>query len=352
MKFIRVLFVFIISVLGCISVASAQNAAIQQLQNSQAQMQMPQPQLHVGTNAPELYTGENEDIGPQYILRVNNQKVRRKLFEATLDSQVFYSDDANYAGHSGAIGSAVFVNTVQAAIAPDPFAFGPGKFGPAAGFSCQLYDYSSSAMHPLDFYAETAFVNLRYFFGNNWQFTVGGNYTRLINEGNQINRGHQIETYREWLPSVSLQRGIPINDHLAVIVGDVVDYHFTHVQSAAISRIPPLPAVFTRDDINDHLDESIFVSLNWQVTPHFVVQPFYRFQYSYYRFDALSSVPPAQHDRSDWLNSVGLNVVYSFNSVASLRLFCSYNTKSSSDSVTPAYDEFNGGIGGTLDIKF
>jgi hypothetical protein len=336
------LFIAISVSLGALA-ASAQNAAIQQLQNSQAQMQMPQPQLRTGTNAPELYTGENEDIGPQYILRVNHQKARRKLFEVTLDSQVFYSDDANYAGHSGAIGSAVFVNTVQAAIAPDPFTLGPGKFGPAAGFSCQLYDYSSRAMDPLDFYAETAFVNLRYFFGNNWQLTAGGNYTRLINQGGRN------ETYREWLPSVSLQRGIPINDHLAVIVGDVVDYHFTHVQSAAI---PVLPPVFTRDDINDHLDESIFVSVNWQVTPHFIVQPFYRFQYSYYRFDALSSVPPAQHDRSDWLNSVGLTVVYSFNTYASLRLFCSYNTKSSSDSVTPAYDEFNGGVGGTLDVKF
>jgi hypothetical protein len=343
MKLIRVFFVFIIPVLVCISSASAQNAAIQQLQNSQMQMQLPQPQLRAGTNAPELYTGENEDIGPQYILRVNNQKARRNLFEVTLDSQVFYSDDANYAGHSSRIGSAVFINTIQGAIAPDPFNLGPGKFAPAAGFSCQLYDYSSRAMDPLDFYAETAFANLRYLFGKNWQVTVGGNYTRLINQSGRN------ETYREWLPNVSLQRGFAINDHLALIVGDVVDYHFTHVQSTIIPTVPP---AHTRDDLNDHLDDSIFVTLNWQVTSHLAVQPFYRFQYSYYRFDTASSIPPAQNDRSDWLNSVGLNVVYSFNSFASLRMFCSYNTKSSTDSLAPAYDELNGGLGATLDIKF
>jgi hypothetical protein len=340
-------FIAILFSLGAM-IASAQNAAIQQLQNSQMQMQLPQSDLHVGTNAPELYTGENEDIGPQYILRVNNQRAHRNLFDATLDSQVFYTDDANYAGHSSRIGSAVFVNTVQGAIAPDPFTLGPGKFAPAVGFSSQWYDYSSRAMMPLDFFAETAFVNLRYLFGNNWQITAGANYTRLINQGVQnhqvgTNSPHgQYETYREWLPNISLQRGFAINDHLALIVGDVVDYHLTHVQSIAGSR----------DDVNDHLDDSVFITVNWQITSHLAVQPFYRFQYSYYRFDARSDSPPYQNDRSDWLNSVGLNVAYNFNAYASLRLYCSYNSKGTTDPLTPAYDELNGGVGATLDIKF
>jgi hypothetical protein len=346
MKFTRILFsISIPGTLG-LAVASAQNAAIQQLQNSQAQMQMPQPELRAGTNAPELYTGENEDIGPQYVLRVNNQKAHRNLFDVTLDSQVFYTDDANYAGHTSRIGSAVFVNTIQGAIAPDPFTLGPGKFAPAAGFSTQFYDYTHNRMVPLDFYAETAFVNLRYFFGQYWQVMAGANYTRLISQnGIDLSGNHvgQNETYREWLPNITLLRGFPVSDHLAIIVGDAVDYHFTHVQSLFGAR----------DDANDHFDDSIFLTLNWQATPHLIVQPFYRFQYSYYRFNTLSAAhPPWQNDRSDWLNSVGLNVVYNFNAYASLRLYCSYNTKSSSDSVAPAYDELNGGIGGSLDIKF
>jgi len=312
-------------------------------------MQIPQPGLRAGTNAPELYTGENEDIGPQYVLRENNQKTRRNLFDVTLDSQVFYSDDANYAAHSSRIGSAVFVNTVQGAIAPDAFNLGPGKFAPSAGISSQWYNYSSRAMMPLDFFAETAFANLRYLFGKNWQLTAGANYTRLINQGVQnhqvgTNSPHgQYETYREWLPNVSLQRGFAVNDHLVAIVGDVVDYHFTHVQS-----------VFgQRDDINDHLDDSIFVTLNWQVARHLIIQPFYRFQYSYYRFDTASADPSVSpKDRNDYLNTIGINVVYSFNSYASLRLFCDYNTKTSTDPFTPAYDELNGGLGATLDIRF
>ena len=120
--------------------AHAQPAAIQQLQNSQSQMRMPVPELRSGTNAPELYAGENEDIGPQRILKVNGQATsapRHQWFDVTLDSQAFYSDNANFGGAANRIGSWVFVNTAQAALAPTPFDLGPGKFAPAAGFSSQ-----------------------------------------------------------------------------------------------------------------------------------------------------------------------------------------------------------------------
>ena len=61
-----------IVLLGAVA-SHAQPAAIQQLQNSQAQFQMPSLELRAGTNAPELYVGENDDIGPQRILKVNGQ---------------------------------------------------------------------------------------------------------------------------------------------------------------------------------------------------------------------------------------------------------------------------------------
>ncbi len=324
-----------------IAAAHAQPAAIQQLQNSQAQFQMPSLELRAGTNAPELYVGENEDIGPQRILKVNGQAgavvaPRREWLAVTFDSQMFYSDNANFGSAGNRIRSAVFVNTAQAAIAPTPFDLGSGKFAPAVGFSSQWYNYSSEQMSPLDFNAQTAFVNLRYFLGN-WQFALGANYTRLLSQQDYE------ETYREWLPSYTIQRVFPVNDRVAIILGNVIDYHFTHI---------PAPFTGYRDDLNDHFDDMAFLSVNWQLTPKFAVQPFYRFQYSLYPNDTASATLPTSTQRNDFLNSVGITFLYSFNSHASLRAFCSYNTKSSDDQLTPHYDEINGGIGAALDIRF
>ena len=340
MKSNRALIAAATSLLGVLA-AHAQPAAIQQLQNSQALMQMPALELRAGTNAPEIYAGENEDIGPQRILKVTGQTAtvaapRREWLDVTLDSQVFYSDNANFGSADNRIGSAVFVNTAQLAIAPTPFDLGPGKFAPAVGFSSQWYNYSSDQMSPLDFDAQTAFVNLRYFLGH-WQFNLGANYTRLLSQQDYE------ETYREWLPSLTVQRVIPVNDKVAIILGNVIDYHFTHT---------PTPFTGYRDDLNDHFDDMAFLSVNWQVTPKFAVQPFYRFQYSLYPNDTASATLTTSVQRNDYLSAVGLTLLYNFNPHASLRAFCSYNTKSSDDQLTPHYDEINGGIGGSFTLRF
>jgi hypothetical protein len=328
------------TVLLGVAAVHAQPAAIQQLQNSQAQLQMPSLELRAGTNAPELYVGENDDIGPQRILKVKGQSAvaapRREWLDIMLDSQVFYSDNANFGSADNRIRSAVFVNTAQLAIAPTPFDLGSGKFAPAVGFSSQWYNYSSDQMSPLDFDAHTAFVNLRYFLGN-WQFSLGANYTRLLSQN-----GYE-ETYREWLPNYTIQRVIPVNDKIAIILGNVIDYHFTHI---------PTPFTGYRDDLNDHFDDMAFLSVNWQLSSKFAVQPFYRFQYSLYPNDTASATLASSTQRNDYLSTVGITFLYSFNQHASVRAFCSYNTKSSDDQLTPHYDEINGGIGASLNIRF
>ena len=307
--------------------------AIQQLQNSQQQqLQFPSPELRAGTNAPELYTGENADIGPQRILRVGGAEKapRRNYFDLQFDTQIFYSDNAAFQKADQRVGSWVFVNTVQAAFAPDPYDVGPGKFAPAIGFSSQWYNYNDGKMAGLDFDAQTAFVNLRYLLGY-WQFNVGGNFTRLLSQGLYN------ETYQEWLPNASAQRALPINDNMAFIVGDAISYHFTDVPRFTAARY----------DVNDHFDSTLFVTFNWQVTPHIVVQPFYRFQYAFFRFDTVAAAA-----RNDYLNAAGITLLYNFNQHVSARAFVSYTTKLSDDQNTPTYDEFNGGIGAMLDVRF
>ena len=125
-----------------------------------------------------MYPGENLDVGPQNILRLTP---RPNYFDVLFDSQVFYSDNANFAQGEAMIHSAVFVNTAQAAITPPEFNLGPGKFAVAVGYISQWYNYQNDRMHSLDFTAQTVFISARYTL-DNWQFSLGGNYTRLLDQ--------------------------------------------------------------------------------------------------------------------------------------------------------------------------
>lgn len=313
---------------GIFSLA-AQSANVQQFQNTQhaQQMQTPLVNLKNATNAPELYSGESSDVGPQRILRLNP---RPDYFDVFFDSEVFYSDNANYAQGTDIIGSAVFVNTLQAAFTPPAFKVGAGEFAPAAGFISQWYNYGNNRMTSLDFNAQTAFVSGRYNIGD-WQFGLGVNYTRLLNQGDYA------QTYSEWLPVLTAQHVFPIGDKFLFVVGSQVDYHFTEVPAAGGNPT----------EINNRFDAAANLALSWQMTRHFILQPYYRFQYSNYRYNSFTT-----SDRNDYLHSLGVTLVYYFNSNLSVRTFFNYNIKQSDDPSLSAYHEYNGGVGGTLNFSF
>ncbi len=91
--------------------------AVQQMESLQRTMeQQPSLSLKAGTNAPELYPGENEDIGPQHVLRV---KQRRTMFEVGVDSQFFYTANALLT-QTGQKSTAVAVNTIQGGVHARP----------------------------------------------------------------------------------------------------------------------------------------------------------------------------------------------------------------------------------------
>jgi hypothetical protein len=307
----------------------AQPAAIQTLQNDQInrQLQAPPPVLANNTNAPELYPGENTDVGPQRILRM---VPRYNYFDAIFDSQFFYSDNANYSQQPNAVGSAVFVNTVQGTFAPPVFDLGPGKGAVAVGFATQWYNYGNNQLENLDFNADTIFLSSKYTLGK-WQVGLGVNGTILFNQQNYN------ETYRELMPNLGVQRVIPLNDRMFFALGDLVDYHVTEVPST-LGRV---------SDINDRFDNIASITFTWQATKHLLIQPFYRFQYSYYQHDTTDTT-----DRNDYLQSFGVTAAYYFNSNFSARVFYNYNRKQSSDNLAPPYLEMNGGLGLSLDLRF
>lgn len=307
----------------------AQPVNVQQFQNTRQAQQFQQPLtgLQNATNAPELYPAESTDVGPQRILRLNP---RPDYFDVFFDSQLFYSDNANYAEGSARIHSSVAVNTVQAAFTPPDFQLGPGRFAPAVGYISQWYNYGNSQISTLDFNAQTAFVSGRYTY-NNWQFGLGGNYTRLLNQSDYE------QTYDEFLPALTAQRLFPVGENLLFVVGNQVDYHFTSV--------PATPGTTT--EINNRFDDAVSLAMSWQLTRQIILQPYYRFQYSNYRYNTLQN-----SDRNDYLNSFGITLAGYVNQNVSVRAFLNYNIKRSDDPYTPAYQEFNAGVGGTLNFNF
>src|SRR5271163_3429627 len=76
----------------------AQPAAVQQLQNTQQSQQQNalSSSLIPDTTAPELYPGENSDIGPQRILRLT---LRPTPWELYLDTQFFYTNNATFSAN-------------------------------------------------------------------------------------------------------------------------------------------------------------------------------------------------------------------------------------------------------------
>lgn len=302
----------------------AQPAAVQQLQNDQIirQLQTPPSGFAAATNAPELYPGENADVGPQRILR---RTPRNLYFDVLLDSQIFSTDNANYGSQQLAVSSVVFVNTAQVALTPPVVQLGDGKAAVAIGFVSQWYNYGNASW--LDFNAETVFASGKYTLGN-WQIGLGANLTRLVDQG-----GYS-ETYREFMPNLGILRIIPINDRMFFALGDLVDYHLTEV---------PGP----HRDANDRLDDIASITFTWQATHHLLIQPYYRFQYTYYQHNTADTT-----DRSDCLQSFGVTAAYYFNANVSLRAFFNYNRRQSSDPFAANYLEMNGGPGLTLDIRF
>ncbi len=336
---IRILSVLLPAV--CVVLAArlhAQPTTVERFERSQNAPPLPPPlrlNLSTNTEAPELFPGENADVGTQRILRLIP---RRKYFEVVADSQYLFTDNALLSDQNKQP-TALFVNTIQAAFAPDPYFLGKAQFAPAVGFRSQWFNYdllpgSGNGLNRLDFNAQTAFLNGRYQRGP-WQLYAGFDFTRLVDQGSYQ------EAYREYTPTFGIQRFFPVNDRLIFTAGAQFGYHLTEL---------PVTPTLLRLDVNDRYDGVVNISLNYQFTPRLFLQPYYRFQYTYY--PGFSDVLAAGTPRNDVVNTFGAAVVYYFNQTVGVRLFASYEMKASSYSVAFNYHKFDAGGGLSLNFRF
>ena len=319
-----------------LSRVQAQPTAVERFQNSQVAQPLPKPlMLNLSTNAeaPELYPGENADVGTQRILRLIP---RRKYFEIAADSQYLYTDNP-FLSDQNKQRTSLFVNTIQAAFAPDPYFLGKAQFAPAIGFRSQWFNYDLDAatqgLNRLDFNAQTAFLNGRYQRGP-WQLYAGFDFTRLVDQGSYT------EVYREYTPSFGVQRFFPLNDRLVFAAGLQFAYHLT---SLPVQNLPHL-------DVNDRYDGVVNVSLNYEAAPRLFFQPFYRFQYTFY--PGFSDVPVTTMRRNDVINTLGTSLIYYFNQYVGARLFVTYEMKASSYSLAFNYHKLDAGGGLSLNFRF
>lgn len=321
--------IFLLSVLSLFAATAllAQPASVQQFQNTKLNEMPAFAPLAEGTNAPELYTGENKDVGPQEILRLIP---RHRWFSLLADSQFFWTDNANFAPNGQRIGSGVFLNSVSGALTPPDWKLGEGKLSTSLGVASQWYNYANDRMQRLDFNAESVFLDARYTRGP-WLLGASLAGNRLANQFDYR------ETYREFLPAVTVQRVFPVTRQLFAVAGNTVDYHFTQQ-----------PQTFgTYAYINNRLDDITSVSLVWMVTKKFAVQPSYRFMFTNYKLNTLRN-----GGRNDYLHTYGITLLYAFNEHFSARAFFNYSSKTTDDRFAAAYEEFNGGLGGSVSFRF
>ncbi len=200
----------------------------------------------------------------------------------------------------------------------------------------QWYNYGldgvNDGLDALDFNVQKAFLDGRYQLNKNWQIYGGLEYTRLLSQQDYS------EFYHEFVPVFGVQRTFQINDNLLFVAGLETGYHFTEVNTV----VAPTPT-----DINNRWDNTLSLSLSYQVIPRLVVQPYYRFQYTYYPQDTLLT-----GSRNDYLNSFGLSVAYYFNQNVALRAFLNRDVKSSDDPFVQKYWNCNLGLDLSLVLRF
>ncbi len=282
--------------------------------------------------APELYSGESKDVGPQFIVRV---KPERKWVEGTVDSQYYYTSNMLLTEQRPQ-DTTILVNTVQVALAPTAFDVAGGKLSPRLGFRYQWYNYgldkTSNGYNNFDFDVETVFSDVRYQFGDNFYAGVGFEWNRLLNHEGPTS--DYAEFYKEYVPNWVFGKYFPISDSMMVSVEYFGYYHFTNVD----------PIGLTPYYINDRLDEGLRVSYTQELIPDLYLQPFIRFQYSDYVNEPLG--------RNEYLWSAGCSFSYNITKWATARTFVTYDKKDSDNPIYADYSNINAGGGVTLTVSF
>jgi len=306
---------------------------LNQAQQVQRVRALENPRQSGTAGAPSLYPGEESDTGDQLILGVAPPR-RWDWVNVSLDSQYFYTSNA-FLSRTNVHGTEVLVNSIDAELDAPPITVPYGQVFTELGYQYQWFDYAIGGANDhfsdLDFDSATLYAEAQYSLPDNWSLDGNLSYNRLLNDGNGFN-----EFYKELVPSLSLQKVIPLRKNLQAAVAYSGNYRFTDEA--------PYPDLGRR--CNNRTDEAVEFDLTWQVTPKIDVRPFYRFQYSYYPDYFAGST------RNDFLHTFGVAADYSFNSWSSIRAFLDYEALDTDAASVGDYRKLDVGGGLSAAIKF
>jgi hypothetical protein len=287
--------------------------------------------------APELFPGELEDVGPQYLLARRQEADGKtaaepgphRWFEAFADWQFFYTNNAllTEKDHRD---TGVMVITLQAAINFPVVPLWGGQLATKAGYRHQWWMYSldksSSGLNNFDFSVATVFFAGRHSWDEKWVASFTIDYNRYLSHDDDYS-----EFYVELAPAWALERNFQLDEKTLLTAGYYGSYHWTQTD--------PNPV----EHINDRLDTSLGLTLTRELIPNLIAQAYYRFQLSHYTENS---------DRNDAYHSLGLAFVYNFNEWASVRTFLGYENRNSTDDLVADYNKFDAGGGLTFTARF
>jgi hypothetical protein len=335
----KILIAFGAGMLAGVGVAGAQTPGamnqVEKVQFRQDLDQTAQQKFDEGASAPELYPGEDKDVGPQSVLRI---KPRQPWFEAMADAQYFYTDNM-FLDDQNKIDTAVLVSTVEVALTPPPFDLAGGKVAPRIGYQHQWFDYgfdgktlpqTSTPLSDYDFNAQTCFADLRWSQGN-WIVQAGLDYNRLMSTSDYD------QFYQEWLPHWGVQRVFPFTGKAAFSLGYEGNYHFS--DSATV--LPP----YSQSDFDDRTDQMLVATYVQMLGKYAVIQPYYRFKYTYFTQSTTGSPNVC-------LNSFGLALYWILCPNCNVRAFVGYDIRNSDNSSVPTYHQFDAGGGLNVSLRF
>lgn len=295
-----------------------------------------QDKVRTGETAPILSPEEMVDVGPQSILKMKRRKTH---FEASADSQLLYTSNILLTEDNSPFkrGTSFLVSGISVALAPEPFLVGNGLLAPRIGIQHQWFNYGigdGSLERDLgianpDFDAQTAFADTRYRFAENWIADGGVTALRILNHTPSYS-SYQ-ETYREVGLRLGLMRQFRFTETRLLAMGYEGSHHLGSTRGAFLGNS------------SDRSEHSLLVAYTQALTPQLVMQPYYRFLYTWYTQGA---------SRNDYLQSVGLSLSYYFTSWCSARLFVAYDHKESDNPLVADYRKFDGGGGVNLTVRF
>lgn len=284
-------------------------------------------------SAPELFPGELQDVGPQFLLtRPDVSKAgppSHFWFEGFADWQMFYTNNAllTEKDHRD---TGVMVTTVQAAINFPAVALAGGMLATKAGYRHQWWYYSldktTSGLNDFDFAVSTFFITGRHSWEEKWVASFSIDYNRYLSRDDNWS-----EFYVELAPSWALERNFELDEKTLITLGYYGSYHWTQTDPAPVKHI------------NDRLDSSLGVTVTREIIPNLIGQAYYRAMWSHYTENS---------DRNDVYHSLGLALVYNFNEWASVRAFMGYENRNSTDDTVADYNKFDAGGGLTFTARF